>query len=875
MKIQRIKLQDICGLNTELDLESFAPGMICLTGANGAGKSTIAEALLYALYGGFETKSGHARTFITGDSPMCEVAFCHNNHSYVARMQPSETGRTEAYLWQDGAKAALNEGAKVSDYLAHVNRLFGSKRLLTSAMYSCWGGAGNVFSMPRADRRDLFAETLDIAGHQRISDAGKAKANSLQDELDALAIKAGKLEAQLESLGKPDDQIGVEVLAIQAAVAGLEAQQAAYRTAVDGLTESVNREREAESVRNEYRARLAAIEQQLAAIAREQDTELPQRLARAEQARDGAVSEAEAEASKIEEYREAERSRLVAIDDIEQIKERIAGCRSRIARLNDRVAIADEIEAARLDYVRKAEHPILGHDHGELLVAATRLGDLRSEWLSVKAQKRELEDRLTKIKLAVSALYADSRRLEECRAALSSIQVPCQELLDPGALRAMTEQCPLLVAARDGLKEGDTAESLEAEIEVLSSSVAGIGGLERDLSTTEADIAVAADRLNSIHSESEGLAGSDEALKSYRDAKSARETANDEYHRILDEHKHDCWETAAADLVDEKEARYHYELALSQATTELGRYIAEAAKLPAALRAEERIANARATYEQRLDEITGEAARLSAEAINLRNQSNEIPAEVELGEHDTENRLEYLLEQLRDAEDELTSVGLTLTDKTAALARAKEREATEQRLDAKRSEVLEDLAAARKSIEDSHADEREWRTLQLAFGRTGVQAMELDAASVDLSAGINSLLEDWGVYSVRLVTQQPLAKGDGYKEVFDLELIDSRSGKIHDESNPSAGQQAILCEAVAGGVSRWVQDRYGFHAGTLVRDEATATLREDAIDVYLRLLRKAAASVGAGHVLYVAHQPEVIAAADVVLLVEDGKVRRV
>jgi ABC-type lipoprotein export system ATPase subunit len=66
--------------------------------------------------------------------------------------------------------------------------------------------------------------------------------------------------------------------------------------------------------------------------------------------------------------------------------------------------------------------------------------------------------------------------------------------------------------------------------------------------------------------------------------------------------------------------------------------------------------------------------------------------------------------------------------------------------------------------------------------------------------------------------------------------------------------------------------RAGVKGPTLIRDESGAALDPQNARNYVAMLRRAAELVGASHVLFVSHSPEVQELADARIVVQDGEV---
>jgi exonuclease SbcC len=214
-------------------------------------------------------------------------------------------------------------------------------------------------------------------------------------------------------------------------------------------------------------------------------------------------------------------------------------------------------------------------------------------------------------------------------------------------------------------------------------------------------------------------------------------------------------------------------------------------------------------------------------------------------------------------------------DRLQSELREIERAITEAELQAKRhAELTERTHIMRGEISALTTGLGEWGTLERAFGRDGIQALEIDAAGPELSALTNELLTScFGPrFELRFVTQALRADGKGSKEVFDVQVIDHDRGREGAVDSLSGGEKTIASEAISLALAIYVGKHSGRHYSTLWRDETAGALDPDNANRYLQMLRRARTMAGASQLIFIAQQPELWSQADAVLWVEDGRV---
>jgi len=187
----------------------------------------------------------------------------------------------------------------------------------------------------------------------------------------------------------------------------------------------------------------------------------------------------------------------------------------------------------------------------------------------------------------------------------------------------------------------------------------------------------------------------------------------------------------------------------------------------------------------------------------------------------------------------------------------------EQRLEQARAgsgraaELETELAAAERDLAD-------WARLAADLGRDGLQAALIDAAIPELAEHCNSLLhEAFGPrFTVDLRTQRLDAKGKREIESLDVIVIDTERGREAPAETLSGGERVIVQEALSLALTALACRTAGLEDVDLIRDETGAALDPEKAAQYVRMLRRAADLIGARHILFVSHNPDVHDLAD-------------
>ncbi|MBV8982646.1 MAG: SMC family ATPase [Acidimicrobiia bacterium] len=143
----------------ELDLE-LPPGLIGVYGANGAGKSSLMEAIRFALWGKARTEKDEIRTSGVNADCAAEVEFEHEGHLYLVRRTISGVNSTiKAEAHADGLQVA--EG--VRDTARYVRSVLGmDDAAFRASVFAEQKQIASFSGQTPAERRKLVLQLLGI-----------------------------------------------------------------------------------------------------------------------------------------------------------------------------------------------------------------------------------------------------------------------------------------------------------------------------------------------------------------------------------------------------------------------------------------------------------------------------------------------------------------------------------------------------------------------------------------------------------------------------------------------------------------------------------------------------------------------------------------
>ncbi|HET7488696.1 MAG TPA: SMC family ATPase [Acidimicrobiales bacterium] len=247
MLLKRIYLRNYRVYEDELDLE-IPPGLVGIYGANGAGKSYLVEAVLFALWGKTRTSMADVRTTGVGGDCVVEVQFEHEGHLYAVRRTLSGVNAVaKASAFADGAQVA--EGVK--DTGRYVHSVLGMDDAAFRSSVFAEQKQLAAFSLQRPQqRKELVLKLLGIMPLDTARDDARKDARVAREQLDHLSRLLPDLE---EVRHRRDDALA----AAEAAAVDARTEEAAWAVVRARLADTQRRLDQLEELRRSYEALVA------------------------------------------------------------------------------------------------------------------------------------------------------------------------------------------------------------------------------------------------------------------------------------------------------------------------------------------------------------------------------------------------------------------------------------------------------------------------------------------------------------------------------------------------------------------------------------------------------------------------------------------
>lgn len=777
----------------ELDFDSI--NLACISGHNGAGKSSLLDAFTWSLFG--EARGRGADVInLNQDVKAAEVALTFEYEGNVYRVQRTlprgkstvlEFQVLDDELWHPLTEKTTRETqARIEqtlqlDYETFINASFflqgkadqftqkkASERkaiLGTILGLEIW----DTYKERTAERRKSIERDVDeiegriaeIDAELAEEDERKRRLEDLEGTLKQLSVAREAQESALENIKKNAAVLNEQRKLLETlertleksrtSLAGLESRLAEKESELASYADLVTRAKEIESAYKAWQKARADVEKmnQVAAQFREHDEK-----------RQPLLREIEVEKVKLEqEAGELDRKRKVVSDqlgDVEQFQDQLEAAQKSLDEAEAKVKERVELEASRNE-------------------AREQQAALKVENDSLRREMDELKNRIEALKVADGA---------ECPL--------CGQPLSEAHRKSTLEQLEA-----EGKTKGDLFRANTAEAKVLEKQIADYASRIAQLSNADAD------RLRFSNSISQLTTQLETVQKQNTEWEKTGAKRLKEIEKILESGKYASEAKKALKLLDKELAKLGYDVSAHEAK-----------------RAEE----------LELREIEDDYRRLDS----AREVSKRIEGEIkELGEETREKK-----EELAEQEKNYNEAVEQLAESEAGVPSLNEAESKLFDLREEENRVRDEAGAARQRVDVlstlrqrkiDYGTQREelnqnilrHKSLERAFGKDGVPALLIEQALPQIEQKANDLLDRLsdGQMSIRFVTQAEYKdkKRDDLKETLDIQISDASGTR--DYEMYSGGEAFRVNFAIRLALSEILAQRKGARLQTLVIDE--------------------------------------------------------
>ena len=793
----------------ELDFRSF--DLACISGHNGAGKSSLLDAITWSLFGEARGKSSDVIN-INADVKAAEVAltFAYEGNTYrVQRTLPRNKSTVLEFQILDNGSKTEDPGQTSTVNSQGIWRPLTEKttrdtqarieqtlrldyETFVNASFFLQGKADQFTQQNASKRKDVLSNILGLEIWEEYKERTAEKRKLIERNVDEIEGRIAEIDAELS-----------EEETRKARLAELEAglkQLTSARTAQESILENIRRNA---ALLNEQRKLTSTLQAGLERT-RTAFTSLESRLA-AKQADRASYADLVKRAKEIESaYKEWQKLRKeleewdkVALEVHEHEKERaplLEKIAAEKARLEEekRSLVAEEEEIDN----QSSAISNLGVDIEKAKVLLHATEERISERFQLENERNAGRERQAALKVENETLKAEMKQLKERIEILKSAEGASCPLCGQ-ELSKEHRKSTLNQLEEEGRQKGDRYRSNQKETTELANQVAKYESQITKLTSAENERIRLTSEISQLTERLERL----QALAN--DWETTGRKRLKEVDKSLESGKYAVGEQKQLSKLDKELARLGYDVSAHDATRQkeldLRLVEEEFSNLKSAKDVSkqigEEIDNLEAEIGNRKSEIRNLEAEYETARVNLVNAESQSPdldvAERELFKvREEENRARLELGGAQQRVDILKTLRTRKTDF------AKEREELQKRI-------------------------VQHKTLERAFGKDGVPALLIEQALPEIESKANDLLDRLsdGQMSMRFITQAEYKdkKREDLKETLDIQISDSVG--VRDYEMYSGGEAFRVNFAIRLALSEILAQRKGARLQTLVIDE--------------------------------------------------------
>jgi exonuclease SbcC len=206
--------------------------------------------------------------------------------------------------------------------------------------------------------------------------------------------------------------------------------------------------------------------------------------------------------------------------------------------------------------------------------------------------------------------------------------------------------------------------------------------------------------------------------------------------------------------------------------------------------------------------------------------------------------------------DEVTREYTALKEKIAALNATIE---ADKKTLAEIAESEKELEKVKKDSEKARIEATEWELVSKAFGKDGIQALELDALAPGISETANRILKSgYGDrFSISIETTRIGGSGKKTKQIEDFKIMVNDNGDVTTLENKSGGESVWIKRAIYDAFAVIRRRNTGFAFLTCFQDETDGALDASAKTAYCRMLEASHDAAKLRHTIIITHSNEV------------------
>lgn len=792
----KLELHNFLAYRDPAPLDLSGLHLACLAGANGAGKSSLLDAMTWALWGRARARRDDDLIHADEIDMFVRLTFVLGGHTYRVTRHRSRQGRGSSALhlevleaddWEPITAPTIRETQEKINVILRLDY----ETFINSA-FLMQGRADEFTRKTPAERKNILGEILGLERWAIYEERAKARLRVIEAERERVEAEIERID---EELGREAEYLR-ELAEAQRALAELDEQVDGAEARVHEL-EDVQRDRDRlASQSQEIAQRIGQLDEELARLAGEGD-EHQQQLRHYQDmlARHEEIEEGYASLSALRRQEQEMAARLVEHSSLRvqygEFQQVIVAERSRLEAEQQMLARRREELTQR---IREAEERLAAFQEAQQRLE--RLEALRAEAENLKAQREALKQDRAHLEGANRALKGEMEaakvQQETIRAASEPVCPLCGQDLSETRRQELIEKLQ-----REGSLKGDQYRTNLNDIEMLNSN---ISALTRQINDVELELRALPPLQQHVSGMSEQHK---QTLADYQELEQA-EARLEELQGILAQQDYAHNAQAELSAIQAQLGRLGYD---EQGWQEARQRIDELEGFEGLKVELEHARRAAPEIQKTLKHLDERAARLQAQMDEDLGRLAEIRVAVDALDQRLADRqnAERALADLRDRERQAHYRVGAAEQKLHTLGQQRDRR---QML----TEQADQIGHERGIYEE----------LRTACGKDGIPAMIIEAAIPEIEEEANDILARMtdGRMHVRFDTQREKVTG-GVKETLDIKISDELGTR--DYETFSGGEAFRVNFAVRLALSRLLARRAGAQLRTLIVDEGFGT----------------------------------------------------
>ena len=775
----------------EVDFTTFE--LACISGSNGAGKSSLLDAITWSLFGQAR-KRDDSIVNLQSDAAEVVLTFSYEENVYrVQRSLPRGKGTSLEFQVQDGESwRPLSERTlrETQSRIEQVLRL--DYDTFVNASFFLQGKADQFTQQTASKRKEVLGSILGLEAWETYRTRTAERRRALEDNVRTIDGRITEIDTELTE----EDVRKAHLIELERELEGLTSARKTQENLLESLKTaeaSLKNQRKTvellESNLERVQTHLSGLQARLADREAERATyaDLLERAVEVESAYEKwkqARAESERMDGVAEQFREHEKHRLPLLEDIAITKAKLE--QEQLALNAQKFAISEHTSVinglqGQIDVAKKS----LAEAEAKLIECKeleNQAGTAREKMAQRKAENQSLKAQMDELKARIDRLHATRD---------ASCPLCGQDLSEEH--RAST----LSRLEMDGKSLGDRYRANQTDVKTLTeeignfdTKIASNASIEKEQREASNTVSQLTERLSSLQKQAEEWQTSGEKRLAEIEKSLEKESFASEVRKQLK-------------VVDKKLATLGY----------------DAAAHDAARKAESEQRVVEEEY-QNLEKARAALKPIEDEIGNLKAELKSQDAEVSSQQKAYDEAVAVLAAAEAQAPDVDTAYSELLRLQELENQRIQEVGAARQKVD-----VLDDLRGRKKDYvaerEEIQHKIASHKTLERAFGKDGVPALLIEQALPQIETRANELLDRLsdGQMSIRFVTQAEYKdkKRDDLKETLDIQISDGAG--MRDYEMYSGGEAFRVNFAVRLALSEVLAQRKGARLQTLVIDE--------------------------------------------------------